>query len=77
MQILVTLPDDIGKELIALPNADNFVSELVRVALQYCVSSDQTTFKKPQKRTLGLLEGKGHFEIKDNFKMTDEELFSS
>jgi len=76
MQILVTLPDEIGKELIALPNAEKFISELVKVALQYSEFSE----KKPsnsKKRTLGLLEGKGHFEIKDNFKMTDEELFSS
>ncbi len=76
MQILVTLPDEIGKEFIALPNTEKFISEAIKVAVQYRVSLE----KKPlsiKKRTLGLLEGKGHFEIKDNFKMTDEELFLS
>lgn len=76
MQILVTLPDEIGKELIALPNTEKFISEAIKVAMQYHVFLE----KKPsnsKKRTLGLLEGKGHFELKDNFKMTDEELFLS
>lgn len=50
--------------------------EVVRIALQYSTSSEEKTFN-PQKRTLGLLEDKGHFKIKDNFKMTDEELLLS
>jgi len=69
MQITVTLPDEIGKRLIGLPNPDYFITELLKTALPYP--------KKIKKRPLGILEGKGNFEIKTDFKMTDEEFLLS
>lgn len=77
MQIIVTLPDEIGKELASLPNPERFISELLKAALQYRMPMEKLPSAEVKKRPLGILEGKANFEIKADFKMSDEELLLS
>jgi len=65
MQIILDLPDEIAQELQTLPNAELFVTELVKAALQ----RRKTT---PQEYPLGTVEGKLKVHASEDFTGMDE-----
>lgn len=44
--------------------------ELLAVIIPY------EKYRRKEQRPLGILKGKAHYKIKDNFKITDEEILS-
>jgi prevent-host-death family protein len=56
-----------GEEIIISKNKGK---DKVAIILPY------EKYKKGKERPLGILKGKASFEIKDDFKMTDEELLA-
>lgn len=69
MQITLSLPDEVGQALQALPDPEVFVAGLVKAALQHG--------KPVKKRPLGALKGRLQAHFSDDFKMTDEEFLQS
>ncbi len=57
-----------GEEIIVSKNKGR---DKVAIILPY------EKYRKGKERPLGILKGKASFEIKDDFKMTDEELLAS
>jgi prevent-host-death family protein len=57
-----------GEDIIIISTDDN--EEKVAVIISY------NKYKKRKTRPLGILKGKASYKIKDNFKMTDEEVLS-